>query len=68
MLLRPDRTASRRGWPEMVKKVLTWGGIAFLIFYVAYRPTSAAAVFKSIGNSIVDVAQGFGTFITSLVQ
>jgi hypothetical protein len=52
----------------MVKKVLTWGGIAFLIFYVAYRPQSAATVFKSIGNSIVDVAQGFGTFITSLVQ
>ena len=28
----------------MVKKVLTWGGIAFLIFFVAYRPNSAADV------------------------
>ena len=39
----------------MVKKVLTWGGIAFLIFFVAYRPQSAAQVFKSIGGGIVDV-------------
>ena len=52
----------------MVKKVLTWGGIAFLIFYVAYRPQSAAQVFKSIGGNIVDVAQGFGTFLSSLVS
>jgi hypothetical protein len=52
----------------MVKKVLTWGSIAFLIFYVAYRPQSAAQVFKSIGNNIVDVATGFGTFLSSLVS
>jgi hypothetical protein len=51
----------------MVKKVLTWGGIAFLIFFVAYRPQSAAQVFKSIGGGIVDVAQGFGDFFSSLV-
>ena len=30
--------AARRGWPAMVKKVLTWAGIAFLIFFIAYRP------------------------------
>jgi hypothetical protein len=52
----------------MVKKVLTWGGIAFLIFYIAYRPQSAASVFKSLGSSIIDVANGFGTFLSSLVQ
>ena len=52
----------------MVKKVLTWGGIAFLIFFVAYRPQSAAQVFKSIGGGIVDVAQGFGDFFSSLVS
>ena len=33
----------------MVKKVLTWGGLAFLIFFIAFRPASAAEVFKSIG-------------------
>lgn len=51
----------------MVKKVLTWGGIAFLIFFVAYNPQSAAQVFKSIGSGLIDVAQGFGDFFTSLV-
>ena len=51
----------------MVKKVLTWAGIAFLIFFVAYRPNSAAAVFKSLGGGSMDIAQGFGDFFTNLV-
>jgi len=51
----------------MVKKVLTWVGVAFLIFFVAYRPNSAADVFKSLGGGIMDIAQGFGDFFTSLV-
>ena len=51
----------------MVKKVLTWGGIAFLIFFVAYRPQSAAEVVKSIGGGIMDIATGFGDFFSSLV-
>ena len=51
----------------MVKKILTWGGIAFLIFFVAFRPESAADVFKSLGGRIMDIAQGFGDFFTSLV-
>jgi hypothetical protein len=51
----------------MVKKVLTWGGIAFLIFFIAFRPNSAADVFKSLGGGIMDIASGFGDFFTSLV-
>ncbi|MEV1287164.1 hypothetical protein SAMN05444365_101489 [Micromonospora pattaloongensis] len=51
----------------MVKKILTWGGIAFLIFFIAFRPDSAADVFKSLGAGIMDIAQGFGDFFTSLV-
>lgn len=50
-----------------MKKVLAWAGIAFLIFFVAYRPNSAADVFKSLGGGIMDIAQGFGDFFTSLV-
>ena len=52
----------------MVKKVLTWGGIAFLIFFVAYRPGPAANVFRTIGSSIGDVASGFSTFFSNLVS
>ncbi|MEH1015529.1 hypothetical protein V6U90_20740 [Micromonospora sp. CPCC 206060] len=55
------------GWPVMVKKVLTWAGLAFLIFFIAFRPDSAADVFKSLGGGIVDIAQGFGDFFTNLV-
>ncbi|WP_213454897.1 hypothetical protein [Rhizomonospora bruguierae] len=51
----------------MIKKIMTWGGIAFLIFFIAFRPDSAASVFKSIGGGIMDIAQGFGDFFTSLV-
>lgn len=51
----------------MVKKVFTWLGIAFLIFFIAFRPASAADVFKSLGGGVVDIAQGFGDFFTNLV-
>jgi len=52
----------------MVKKVLTWGGIAFLIFFVAYRPGPASNVFRTIGGSIGDVASGFSEFFSNLVS
>jgi hypothetical protein len=51
----------------MVKKVLTWGGLAFLLFFIAFRPAEAADVFKSVGGGIMDVAQGLGDFFSSLV-
>ena len=51
----------------MMKTVLTWLGIAFLIFFIAFNPTSAAAVATSLGGTIADIARGFGTFFTNLV-
>ena len=51
----------------MPKKILTWGLIAFLIFFIAYRPTNAASVFKSLGSGLYDVATGIGAFFSSLV-
>lgn len=51
----------------MVKKVLTWSLVAFLIFFIAFRPTEAAAVFTSIGHGILDIATGFGDFFSNLV-
>ncbi|NJC69374.1 hypothetical protein HC031_06515 [Planosporangium thailandense] len=52
----------------MVKKVLTWASIAFLVFFVAYRPASAAQVVKSLGNGLVDIGTGFGDFFSRLVS
>ncbi|HWH00219.1 MAG TPA: hypothetical protein VNV66_13055 [Pilimelia sp.] len=51
----------------MVKKILTWGGIAFLLFFIAFRPESAADVFKSLGSTVADIGQGLGDFVSSLV-
>ncbi len=51
----------------MLKKVLTWSLVAFLIFFVAYRPENAAQVAHSLFGGIVDIAQGFGDFFSSLV-
>jgi hypothetical protein len=52
----------------MVKKVLTWGGIAFLVFFIAYRPQSAAQVFRTLGGGIVDIATGIGDFFANLIR
>lgn len=51
----------------MVKKILTWGGLAFLIFWIAYSPDAAADVFKSLGGTLKDIAQGAGDFVNKLV-
>ena len=51
----------------MPKKILTWGLIAFLVFFIAYRPASAANVFKALGSGLYDVATGIGAFFTNLV-
>ena len=50
----------------MVKKILTWGSIAFLVFFIAYRPSEAAGVAKTIGSGIMSLATGFGNFFSSL--
>lgn len=49
-----------------LKKLLTWGGIAFLIFFIAYQPEGAADVFKSLGGGIKDIAVGLATFFGEL--
>jgi hypothetical protein len=51
----------------MVKKIATWGGIAFLLFFIAYRPDSAADVFQSLGSTVADIGTGIGDFVTSLI-
>lgn len=50
----------------MIKRTLTWGGIAFLIFLVAYKPGMAAAAFESIGSTIAGMAKGALDFIKDL--
>jgi hypothetical protein len=51
---------------SMLKKVLRWGGIALLVFYVVRNPHGAALTARSIGSAIGNVGTGFGNFLGSL--
>ena len=50
----------------MAKKILRWGGIAFLVFFVAYSPKSAANIVNTLGSSLLDLAKGFGEFFSTV--
>jgi len=52
----------------MAKKLPMMIGLAFLIFFIAYKPTNAALVAKTIGQGIKDIALGFGDFFSQLVS
>jgi hypothetical protein len=54
--------------PVLAKKVLTWGFVGFLIFFIAFRPDSAAHTFKTIGAGLMSIARGCGDFLTSLMS
>lgn len=51
----------------MLKKILTWGGLAFLVFFIAFRPDEASGVVSSLAGGILDVGNGFASFFTNLV-
>ena len=50
----------------MLKKVLVWGGIAFVLFFVAFKPGAAANVVTGLGNTVVEIFQGVGRFFAGL--
>jgi hypothetical protein len=52
----------------MLKKVLTWAVVIFLIYFVVTRPASAAGLVKSLGNWLVQMGRGFGDFISRVVS
>lgn len=52
----------------MVKKILTWGALAFVVFYTVTQPENAAAVFKTIGGLLKDIGEGLGDFLSILAQ
>ncbi|SIN23774.1 hypothetical protein [Micromonospora cremea] len=53
--------------PVFVKKLLAWGSVAFLIYFMAFRPDGAAEMFKAIGAGLMAMAQGLGDFLTTLM-
>jgi hypothetical protein len=50
----------------VVKRIFTWLLVAFLIFFVAFRPAGAASAAKWIGGALARLAIGFGDFFSHL--
>ncbi|HEX7744578.1 MAG TPA: hypothetical protein VF462_04875 [Micromonosporaceae bacterium] len=54
--------------PDLIRKLFFWGFVAFLIFFMAFRPEAAANMFRGIGSALMAIMQGFGDFFTRLVS
>jgi hypothetical protein len=50
----------------VLKKVLTWLAVAFVIFYVIQRPDDAAGIVRSAGAALSDAAASLSRFMQSI--
>ncbi len=50
----------------MVKKIVSWGLLAFLVFYLVTRPAEAAGVVQSLVGGLKNVGVGLSNFVTGL--
>jgi len=51
----------------MVKKIATWGSIAFLIFFVATRPADASNIITTAFGGVENIGNGFSDFVSGLL-
>ncbi|WP_214416863.1 hypothetical protein [Sphaerisporangium fuscum] len=51
-----------------MKKVLTYGAIAFAVFYLYSRPTESATAVRSAVDGISSGAGQLATFVSQLVK
>jgi len=49
-----------------LKTVLTWAGVAFLLWWIIQQPTSAAHLVHNIGNLLTSAANGLSHFEASI--
>lgn len=49
-----------------LKKVLTWVGVAFVIYYLATSPQGAAHVVDGVINWLKSGANSFGSFLNGI--
>jgi hypothetical protein len=50
----------------MLKKVLTWAVVIFVIFYLVSQPTSSANLLHGWYNDIHSIGTHLATFVSSL--
>ena len=51
----------------MGKKLLNYAIVAFVIYFVAFRPDAASKVVRGIGSVLASIASGLGSFFSGLV-
>lgn len=51
----------------MRHKLLTYAGLALLLFYIARNPAGAAATAVGLGARLADLASALGQFLTALI-
>jgi large-conductance mechanosensitive channel len=61
---RPDQREGNGA--TLVKKVLGWLVIAFVVFYVIKAPESSAEIVRSAGQALGDAASSLAAFVGSL--
>ena len=61
---RPDQLEGNGA--TLLKKVLTWLVIAFVVFYVIKAPESSAEIVRSAGQALGDAASSLAAFVGSL--
>ncbi|GAA0916478.1 hypothetical protein GCM10009560_11680 [Nonomuraea longicatena] len=49
-----------------VKKVLTYGGIAFVAYYLFARPSDAASAVRGAFNTVFNAADSLAQFVNNL--
>jgi hypothetical protein len=49
------------------KKLLNYAIVAFIIYFVAFRPDAAAKVVRGIGGLLSTIAVGFGNFFAGII-
>ncbi len=50
----------------MLKKVITWAIVIFIVYYLATDPTGAANFVHHIWNGLKSAASSMATFVNSL--
>jgi hypothetical protein len=49
-----------------LKTILTWAGVAFLIWWIIQQPTAAAHLVHNIGGLLTTAAGGLSHFVSSI--
>ncbi len=50
----------------MLKKVITWAIVIFVVFYLVTQPTAAANLIHTWYNGLKSIAHSLATFVSSL--